>query len=250
MRPYIRSQLAGLLRKSKSTLQYVVAGVECCKSAWNWANGFSEATSNRVHAEFNQWWQVNNPTQSTVREPGHTVSGVTHTCDLWIYRWIMLAVHNPPNGTKASIPKIGASVLFPQYATWCSRSNTAATTRDGFRGRLSVVRREIGVKSRASKQGSAECDVCSMLKRAESKAVALQHKADIRKLLAEHIQFTNGEVAHYDRHIFEAKDALAMNTTNPQVHTYVSEYINRSVWIFIHLHAHHSVVLNDTVLAG
>mgnify|MGYP006952837917 CR=1 FL=1 len=33
MRPYIRSQLASLLRKSRSTLQYVVAGVECCKAA-------------------------------------------------------------------------------------------------------------------------------------------------------------------------------------------------------------------------
>lgn len=218
MRPYIRRQLASLLRKSRSTLQYVVAGVECCKAAWNWANGFAPATSNREHADFNRWWQANNPEASVMPALVQPISGVTHTCDVWLYRWIMLATHNPPNATKPSIPNMCASVLYPQYIAWCTLSHCSPTTKDAFRSRWSIIRREVGVKTRASKQGSAECDVCSMLKRAAHKAVSLQHKAAIQQLLGEHIKFTNGEVSVYDQHIFDAKDAYASHPSNPQVH--------------------------------
>lgn len=222
MRPYIRTLLTTLLRKSKSTLQYVVAGVECCKAAWNWAHGFSAATSNRVHAEFNRWWTQANPIDKPSLDSLPTVSGVTHTCDLWILRWIMLATHHPPNATKPSIPDIGASVLHPQYVAWCLAANETPTTIDGFRGRLSVIKRYTGVRSRASKQASAECDICSMLKRAKARAISLQHKGAIEKLRAEHLAFTNAEVAVYDQHIFEAKDALASDPEEPQVYRLMS----------------------------
>ena len=207
VRTYIKHSLSSLLRKSSSTLQYVVLGVETCKATWNWAHGFATVTSNRVHAEFNRWWRTANVQQATISERKTNISGVTHSTDLWIYRWLMLATHNPPNGRKPSVPKIGAASLYPQYVAWCKGAQQYPTTENAFRGRLSVVKRDMQVATRKSKQASAECDVCSVLKRAEVRCTSLQQKSAIRHLHAEHLQFTNGEVAFYEDHIFQAKDS-------------------------------------------
>jgi hypothetical protein len=207
VRAYIRDCLSSLLRKTPSTLQYVVAGVQTCKATWNWAHGFAAVTSNRVHAEFNQWWRTANVQQTTISETNTNISGVTHTADLWLYRWLLLVTHNPPNGNRASVPKVGAASLFPQYVAWCKGAQQYPTTEDAFRGRLSIVKRDMCVATRKSKQASAECDVCSVLKRAEARCTSLQQKSAIRHLHAEHLKFTNGEVAFYEDHIFQAKDS-------------------------------------------
>ena len=206
---YIRTMLASLLRKTGSSLQYVVCGVETCKSAWNWAHGFAEATSNRVHAEFNRWWRSANPVTSLVsdgRQSTLDIARPTQVCDRWLLEWLVLATHNPPNAQKPSVPKLGASILYPQYTAWCTQAKDVPIQIDGFRGRLSIVKRSLDVATRASKQGSAECPVCSVLKRAEASATGLFLKSAIKRLYADHLEFTNGEVNVYVAHAFEAKD--------------------------------------------
>ena len=202
---YIRQQLTTLLRLSPSTLQYVVSGVQACKQAWTWAHGFSTATSNRVHAAFNKWWQTANP-QVTDNKAATSVGLPQQTVDFWVYKWLVFATHNPPNGGTPSVPKLGASVLYPQYKAWCARAKEHPVTEDNFRSRVSLIKKDLEVATRKSKQGSAECDICSLLKRAEAKVISLSQKKQINTLLAEHIDFTNTECAVYFQHGFDAKD--------------------------------------------
>ena len=68
------------------------------------------------------------------------------------------------------------------------------------------MKRTLEVATRSSKQGSAECAVCSVLKRAENSAVSLFLKREIKELLAKHIAFTNAECQTYMSHGFEAMD--------------------------------------------
>ena len=218
---YIGEELTKLLRLSKSTLQYVVSGVRTCKSAWAWAHGFSSATCNRAHAVFNRWWQSANPDIKT-QAPDSSVGRPQHTVDYWVYRWLMLATHNPPNGTQGSVPKLGSSVLHPQYVEWCARAKEDPVTIDNFRSRLNIIKKQLDLATRKSKKGSAECDVCSILKRAEAKAIGLSAKGQISQLLAEHIQFTNSECNVYFQHGFEAKD----NPTQVIVHIHTHKPMN------------------------
>ena len=210
---YIERTLASLLRKSASTLQYVVCGVETCKSAFNWAHGFADSTSNRAHAKFNEFWRKANPKTDLKEQIETNKTGLpTQVAERWILEWIMLASHNPPNSKKhqPSVPKLGASVLYPQYARWCTGASEYPIQRDGFRGKLSTIKRMLDVATRSSKQGSKECPVCSVLKRASAEATGLYLKREIQLLYARHIEFTNCEVDHYLRNSFAAKD-------NPQV---------------------------------
>ena len=224
---HIEYLLGTLLRTGRSTLQYVVAGVETCKKAWTWAHGFSMATVNRVHARFNRQWQDANPRETKMGKPRHIV-GSQQTADMWIYRWLLLASHNPPNGTTASVPKVSAGVLYPQYLKWCQEANESPIVKGAFRGRLSVIKHDMDVATRSSKQGSAECAICSVLKRAKSQATSLAHKAEIGALLGEHIQFTNGEVKVYMDHAFEAKD-------NPQVRYLLKHLITVYIYIYSYI---------------
>ena len=80
------------------------------------------------------------------------------------------------------------------------------------------MKRSLELVTRSSKQGSAECGVCSVLKRAEHSAVSLSLKREIKELMAKHIEFANREVAEYMKHGFEAKD-------NPQVFLFLVAYI-------------------------
>ena len=75
---------------------------------------------------------------------------------------------------------------------------------------MSTIKNRLDVATRASKTGSKECPVCSVLKRALSEATGLYLKKEIKNLHAQHIAFTNGEVRHYLDHAFESQD-------NPQV---------------------------------
>ena len=220
MAAYIREQLTTLLRLSRSTLQYVVSGVQTCKDGWTWAHGFSVGTCNRVHAEYNRWWQQAQPstTELVHVQTKLNTDGVTATADKWLLTWLVQATHNPPNGGNPSVPKLGASILYPQYIRWCQQANQVPLQRDGFRGRLSIMKRSLEVVSRASKQGSTECGVCSVLKRAEHSTVSLSLKREIKELLGKHIEFTNCEVAEYMKHGFEAKD-------NPQVFLFLVAYV-------------------------
>ena len=208
--PFIRLMLGTCLRLTKSTLQYVVSGVRVCKKAWNWAHGFSQGTSARVHAEFNAWWRRANPQTTSLREDCHMLTGPTAKAERWILEWITLAMHNPPNAIRSSVPPISASILYPQYSRWCTNNRTYPIQRDGFRGKMSTIKTRLDVATRASKTGSKECPVCSILKRALSEATGLYLKKEIKYLHAQHIAFTNGEVRHYLDHTFESQD-------NPQV---------------------------------
>ena len=71
---------------------------------------------------------------------------------------------------------------------------------------MSILKKQLDVTTRASKQGSAECHLCSVLKRAEQATVSMALKRDINKIMADHIEFMNGEVEGYSRRAFEAKD--------------------------------------------
>ena len=125
---------------------------------------------------------------------------------MWCLKWLVLSRHNPPNAKKPSVPKIGASVLYPQYIAWCTKAKQAPIVQGSFRAALSVLKQELQLATRASKQGSGECPVCSVLKRAEVQTISLSHKAAIKKLYLEHMNFVNGEVAVYNEHIFAGKD--------------------------------------------
>ena len=230
MSKYIEEMLWNCLRLGTSTVQYVVAGVRSCKAGWNWAHGFTTVTSNRVHAKFNAFWKSANPVMSsTVHNNDSSIStGATATAERWLLEWLILATHNPPNASKGSVPPMGASILYPQYEKWCSTAKVYPIQLDGFRGKLSTIKRALDVATRKSKQGSAECPICSVLKRAEAKTFSLHFKAEIKKLQAQHIEFTNAEGKVYLNHAFEAQD-------NPSVS------VNRTEWIFIYLHAHHSL---------
>lgn len=208
--PFIRHTLGTCLRLTGSTLQYVVSGVRVCKEAWNWAHGFSQGTSARVHADFNAWWRRANPKTRRLQEDCHTATGPTSMAERWILEWITLAMHNPPNATRSSVPPISAAVLYPQYEAWCNNNKTYPIQRDGFRGKMSTIKASLDVATRASKTGSKECPVCSVLKRSLSEATGLYLKREIKSLHAQHIAFTNGEVRHYLDHSFESQD-------NPQV---------------------------------
>ena len=224
MAGYLRDQLGTLLRLSSSTLQYVVCGVKTCKKAWTWAHGFSDATSNRVHAEYNRWWQQANPKLDKDAKGTSSLGLPQMTADYWIYEWLVLATHNPPNGNKASVPKLGASVLYPQYTTWCQTANEYPIKVDNFRSRLSVIKRDLDLVTRQSKKGSAECDVCSLLKRAAAKVTSLTLQGKIRQLLAKHIAFTNAECNVYFQHAFEAKDQPTQVMSTMYPHTTATEY--------------------------
>ena len=80
---HVEEQLSTLLRLSRSTLQYVICGVQTCKQGWNWSHGFSTSTSNRMHATFNQWWQSANPQASKLSKTCSmkNVSGSQNTCE-------------------------------------------------------------------------------------------------------------------------------------------------------------------------
>lgn len=48
--------------------------------------------------------------------------------------------------------------------------------------------------------------MCSVLKRAEARATSMRVKSEIKQLYADHIAFTNAEVAVYEKHIFDSQD--------------------------------------------
>lgn len=111
---YCYDHIASLLRVSRSTHSYVVCGVPVCKAAWAWAHGFSDSTCNRIRAKFNRDWAAVNPVESQSAYQQTTINTPTSVCDQWLLEWLVLSTHNPPNGTKGSVPKLGASVLYPQ----------------------------------------------------------------------------------------------------------------------------------------
>ena len=203
---YCYDLIASLLRVSRSTHSYVVCGVPVCKAAWAWAHGFSDATCNRMHAKFNRDWAAVNPEESKNAIKQSAINTATSVCDQWLLEWLVLSTHNPPNGTKASVPKVGASVLYPQYTAWCAKAGEYAIQEDGFRGRLSLMKQQLDVATRNSKQGSAECAMCSILKRAEAKTTSLKRKREIKTLRAKHINFVNEEVNRYVKRVMAAKD--------------------------------------------
>ena len=204
---HIKQMLTHCLRLGRSTLQYVVAGIRTCKTAWNWAHGFSAATSNRVHAKFHTWWKQATPVTTTLDSDNSSACmGATALAERWLLEWVTLATHNPPNGAKGSVPPMTASILYPQYQGWCQSARCYPIQQDGFRGKMSIIKRQLEVATRASKQGSAECPVCSILKRAEAQTFSLHLKKAIKDLQATHIEFTNGENKVYMDHAFQARD--------------------------------------------
>ena len=211
----IERKLLSCLRVSPSTLQYVLAGRKVCKGAWNWAWGFSAATSNRVHSAFNKAYAKAHPvvvTFSHQKSSGsskvlvQTVGTTTRILKIWLTRWIVLSSHNPPQLERKQISRISPASLYTQYLEWCSEAKYGPVEQGCFRDMFLKCKKDLDVAVRASKQGSAQCSSCTLLRYMLRTTTSLTEKALVNDLEALHQQFHKNESELYEGRMFAGLD--------------------------------------------
>lgn len=108
----------------------------------------------------------------------------TMTLKIWLTDWITNVTHNPPNAVKPSMPHVASASLYEQYTVWCKAVNEVPLSNDSFRPEYVAARKELGVRMRASKQGSKEDPISSTIKRLMAQAVRQSEKKWIAKVHA------------------------------------------------------------------
>ena len=150
----------------------------------------------------------------------------TGTAKRWLAQWLLLMRHNPPNAdsVKAQISKISPDVLFAQYALFAEQAREVPLLQKGFAGLFSVVRRNLDLVMRTSKQGSSECWYCGLLKQFLKDGAGFAEKKWIKDLHLEHTSWHNGETKVYEDVCFLAKDpgsgVISMNTDGAASHAH------------------------------
>jgi hypothetical protein len=126
--------------------------------------------------------------------------------------------HHPPNADspKAQISTIAVKTLFQQYTTWADAAREMPIPYDGFRGLFSIVFSTLELVMRNSKQGTAACWICELLKQFLKDTVGHAEASWVRDLGAEHHKFHNSETAFYEDVCFKSKDPgsgiISLNT--------------------------------------
>ena len=139
------------------------------------------------------------------------VNSRTKSAKKWIAEYLLLMRHNPPNADSpsAQISKLSPGALYGQYTKWADAGNEVPIHPDGFRGVFSTVFQSLNLVMRNSKQGTAQCWVCSLLKEFLKQTGSTVQATWVKSLQLEHLAFHAKETAAYEDTCFRAKDPQA-----------------------------------------
>lgn len=198
---HVTNMLQNLERVSSSSLKFIVGGRRVCRETFFFAHGIAQSTGAAALSRFNKEYQTRNAMEDhgeteeekAVRRQMINIGISSDVLRDWMSQYIFNTAHFPPNDRAIELSSIQPHTLYPQYKRWCVETSCSAVKEPTFRREWSKIVKDMGVRIKASKKGTAQCGICARLKCIRNSMIRLGEKALASELLARHMEFVGKE---------------------------------------------------------